>query len=422
MADENAADGRSCINGIIRRLHGIFRFDAFRRKAGEGIPNAPFCSTPLPDVNQPGSTSLLPVALFALSLVGCGGGSGGPNEGIESYRYDIPPDLTDGWSVGSLADVTIGQNSIVRMTQDIEADIYTGIDSVVIVRNGVLVHEAYFDGSAAGFRHDLRSATKSITSVLVGIAIDQGSLPDADAPALAYIAGLGPVGNWDDRKNDIRLRDFLTMSPGLDCNDSDPGSPGNEERMYRSSDWVQFIWNLPMLNDPGQTYAYCTGGVVVLGDLIAGVVGKGVDEYATSELFSLLQIDDYNWEYTPVGQVDTGGHIHMLSRDMAKLGQMMLDNGMWNGQRIVSEAWVEESTQQRLMLDANTGYGYLWWRRQFGPNDEHQSYYASGNGGQYIFVIPSLDTVIVFTGSNYNSSLSGQPLEIIEQYIVPAIQ
>jgi CubicO group peptidase (beta-lactamase class C family) len=368
------------------------------------------------------SVVLIVIGAVMLTSFGCGGGGGSesPQDISDLYNYEIPMNLNDGWTVGSLADANIEQEQIVRMTRDIEATVFTRIDSVVIVRNRVLVHEAYFNGLTAGSRHDLRSATKSITSMLIGISIDQGLLPDANTAVLPYIASLNPIANWDDRKNEIRVNDFLTMSSGLDCDDSAPESPGNEENMYRKNDWVQFVWDLPMLNDPGDTYAYCTGGVVVLGDLISNVAGRRVDDFASSELFAHLNISDYNWELTPAGQVDTGGHIHMLPRDMAKIGETMLRDGVWNGQSIISDSWVQESTQERLIVSEGTSYGYLWWRRAFGGNGEYQSFIASGNGGQYIFVIPGLDLVIVFTGTNYNSSLSSQPLAIIDEYIIPA--
>jgi CubicO group peptidase (beta-lactamase class C family) len=317
--------------------------------------------------------------------------------------------------------VGINQNTIEQATGRLLDNSYPNTDSIVIVRNGLLVHEAYFNGFSATRRHDLRSATKSITSILVGIAIDNGSIGDASEPALPYIPGYPNILNWDDRKNSIRIQDFLTMRPGLACDDQNLASPGNERNMYGLFDWVEFVLNLPIINDPGDVYGYCTAGVVALGAVIDAATGTPVDTFATGALFGPLGIVDYNWEYTPKGRVDTGGHIHLRPRDMAKIGELMLRRGNWGGSSIVSETWVDTSTSYKLTLDSVHDYGYLWWRRLFGSVGQYSAYFASGNGGQYIFVVPSADLVVVFTGGNYNSPLSSQPFEIMSRYVIPAL-
>jgi CubicO group peptidase (beta-lactamase class C family) len=364
--------------------------------------------------------TLLGIAFVAASS--CGGSGGDPTvDAPPSYAYLIPADRGDGWGTVALGDVGISEPLIVNATQSIVDGSYTGIDSMLIIRRGMLAHEYYSTGSWSS-RHDLRSATKSITSLLIGIAIDQSFIVNEIEPVLAYIDGYPTIQNWDDRKNSLSIANFLTMSSGLNCDDGDGGSPGNERNMYPKSDWVKFALDLPMLRDPGIEFAYCTAGVVVLGEVIRESTGVAADEFAETHLFQPLGITNYNWEYSPSGQVDTGGHIHMTSRDMAKIGQLVLDQGVRDATQVVSSSWVTTSTDFHLQANEQNGYGYLWWRRSIGQTGTSLAIIASGNGGQLIFVIPSEELVVVFTGSNYNLALGDQqPLEIMDRYILPAI-
>ena len=329
--------------------------------------------------------------------------------------------MGDNWEVGTLSEVGVSKDLIEQATQAILDDVYTEIDSFVIVRNGRLVHDVYFGNFSATRRHDLRSATKSITSILIGIAIDRGFIVGPSDTVLSHVSTYAQIANWDDRKNDIEVHHLLTMSPGLDCDDGDSSSSGNERHMYPRSDWVKFLLDLRMINDPGDVWAYCTAGVVSLGEVLMAATGEPADEFAEAQLFGPLGISDYGWEFSPSGQVDTGGHIHMRSRDMAKIGELMLRRGDWSGSPIVSSNWVDLSSANHVTLNSSIDYGYLWWRRNFGPAGEYPTYYADGNGGQYIFVVPSADLVVVFTGSNYNSALSNQPFEILDRYVIPAL-
>jgi CubicO group peptidase (beta-lactamase class C family) len=341
---------------------------------------------------------------------------------FEPYVYQPPPALTDGWPTASADTVGLDPAPLEAAANAIGEGTFPNVDSMLVVRQGRLLHETYFHGFDRERLHDLRSATKSITSALVGIAIDEGLLTGVDEPVLPRLGGDAGVRNFDPRKRAITVEHLLTMTPGLACDDWNTASPGNEEKMYKERDWVKFILDLPMVADPGTRYGYCTGGVVTLGAVIGNASGQRADAYARQVLFGPLGITRAEWELTPTGAVDTGGHIRMRPRDMAKLGQLFLQRGLWNGRRVVSEAWVERSTSFRVRTTSNQEYGYLWWRRATErAGAPVQTFYAVGNGGQHIIVAPELDLVAVFTGSNYDASAL-VPQQIFDRYVLTAVR
>jgi CubicO group peptidase (beta-lactamase class C family) len=361
-------------------------------------------------------TALRWIAIASLAGVGCG------KAPFQPYVYEPPPALSDGWQTASADSVGLDPAPLEAAANAIGGGTFRNVDSMLVVRQGRLVHETYFNGFDREKLHDLRSATKSITSALVGIAIDQGLLTGVDERVLPRLGGAAGLRNPDPRKDAITVEHLLTMTPGLACDDWNTASPGNEEKMYDERDWVRFILDLPMVADPGTRYGYCTGGVVTLGAVIGNASGRRADAYAREVLFGPLGITRAEWKLTPTGAVDTGGHIHMRPRDMAKFGQLFLQRGLWNGQRVVSEAWVERSTSFRVRTISNEEYGYLWWRRTTQRSAAPvQTFYAIGNGGQQIIVAPSLDLVAVFTGSNYDTS-AVFPQQIFDRYVLAAVR
>jgi CubicO group peptidase (beta-lactamase class C family) len=192
--------------------------------------------------------------------------------------------------------------------------------------------------------------------------------------------------------------------------------------MYDKRDWVGFILDLPMAYEPGQATQYCTGGVVVLGYIISQRSGMALDAYADAYLFGPLGIHESGWRRSPDGQATGGGGLRLKPRDAAKLGQLYLSGGTWNGVRVLPADWVTAS-QQRLRTLGSDQYGYLWWKRRFARADDFvESFFTSGNGGNDIFVFPTLDLVVVFTGSNYNSPLGDQPFTILSDRVLPSVQ
>src|ERR1017187_9144772 len=236
------------------------------------------------------------------------------------------------------------------METAIRAGEFKKIGSVLVARHGKLVYEAYFDGDAATLR-DTRSATKSITDALVGIAIGEKKLGGADARVLALLPERArKMQNPDPRKDKITVEDFLTMSSPLECDDWNDASRGNEERMYIVEDWAQFILDLPIrgrmhlgekVEAPpyGRNFSYCTGGVFTLSEVLGKVTGMRTDRYAQEKLFGPLGITGVEWVYSPMNVPQTGGGLRLSSRDLLKIAQLFLDAGQWHGRRLVSEAW-----------------------------------------------------------------------------------
>ena len=357
-------------------------------------------------------------AVFIATLLACGKEDPGP------YVYAVPESTGDGWAVMAAEAAGLASAPLEEATSAVRSGSYPGVDSMVVVRGGALVHEAYFNDYSREKRHDLRSATKSFTSTLVGIAIEQRHLDGVSQRVLPLLGGESGLSNVDDRKRAMTVESLLTMTPGLDCDDWNAGSPGNEEKMYKQKDWVRFILDLPMVAPPRERFGYCTGGVVVLGAALGRATGMRADAYARQVLFGPLGISGEEWEFTPTGAVDTGGHLHLRPRDMAKFGLLFLRKGDWAGRRIVSEAWVARSTSFVVRTITGEEYGYLWWRRTAQRSGTAvETFYAIGNGGQQIIVAPSLDLVAVFTGSNYDSSAGAQfPQKLFDTYVLAAVR
>lgn len=369
---------------------------------------------------------------LGLLLSGCGGGdvqqplllgSANPddNPGLPPVATLAPEDTGDGWHPSTPATQAIDDSALSGSFDSLRAGRYPKVDSMVVVRNGRLVAEGYFNGYGRETLHDLRSTGKSFTSALAGIAVDQRLIGVNDLIS-QHIPDFENHANVDARKRAITVRNLLDMTSGLDCDDWDPSSPGNEEKMYVKHDWVKFILDLPVTHDPGTHASYCTGAVVVLGSLISHRSGQALDDYANTWLFAPLDIRQSIWRRSPDGQATGGGGLRLRPRDLAKLGQLYLDGGVWNGSRVLSAAWITESRRATTSL-LNDGYGYLWWKRGFAHDGANiECFFTSGNGGNFVFVFPTLELVVAFTGSNYDSDAMNQPFQILSSGVLPFVR
>ena len=330
-----------------------------------------------------------------------------------------------------------GLNS--KLLRDMEAAIRAGefkkIGSVLVAKNGNLAYETYFDGDASTLR-DTRSATKTITGALVGMAIGEKKLSGVNARVLELLPEHAHrIQNPDPRKENITVEDMLTMSSPLECDDWNDASRGNEERMYLIEDWAQFILDLPIRGhmqmgehpDPpkyGRQFSYCTGGVFVLSEVLQKTTGMRADHYAQEKLFGPLGISDATWVYSPFHVPQTGGGLRLSSRDLLKIAELYRKAGVWQGTRLLDEAWVKTSTQPQVQIDDQTEYGYLWWLKTFKSGGrDYPAYYMSGNGGNKVVVFPALDITVVITSTNYNTrGMHEQTDKLLTDYILAGLQ
>jgi CubicO group peptidase (beta-lactamase class C family) len=338
------------------------------------------------------------------------------------------------WPTASQAETGLSEVRLRSLDAAIRSGEFKKIGSILIARHGKLAYEGYFDGDAATHR-DSRSATKSITDILIGIAIDERKLSGIDAKVLALLPEhAGRIQNPDLRKTAITVEDFLTMSSPLECDDWNDASRGNEERMYLVEDWAQFILDLPIrgrmrvgeqAETPpyGRYFSYCTGGVFTLSEILQKATGVRADRYAGDKLFQPLSITNVEWVYSPMNVPMSGGGLRLTSRDLLKIAQLYLNGGEWQGKRIVSEAWVHLSTQPHARIDEATEYGYLWWLKSFKSGEKsYPAFFMSGNGGNKVVAIPALDMAVVITSTNYNTQgMHEQTEKLLTEYILPAV-
>ena len=328
----------------------------------------------------------------------------------ETYHYTAPVDRHDGIAVGDIAKTPLGVETAQQIVAKVADGTYPGVHSVLLYQDGELVMEEYFYGYDVNRQQQLRSATKSVVSTLAGIAIDHQALT-LDTVALDRLK-LSGFANPDPRKAKITVRDFLTMSSGLACDDHSDTSPGRETVLDDRPDWIQAMYDLPQINDPGKQGFYCSGGVAVVGRVIEKSTGAYLPEYAAHYFFEPLGIAaaDWTWRYDLTNNDKEFAQIRMRPRDMLKLGLLFANGGTWHGRRIVSKAWTDAALSAKSTVDS-TEYGYFWWRPWLNVNGAHVYVSAAqGNGGQKIYILPQYHLVAVFTGGLYNS---GAPMNRI---------
>lgn len=326
------------------------------------------------------------------------------------------------------------QNQLLKeMTDSISHSHYPGIHSVLISKNNQLVYEQYFNGYTQDSLHDSRSSFKSITSLLIGIAIDKGFIKNVNQKVYEFFPEY-PSLKTDPLKKLLTIKNLLEMKSGFDCEEFND-TKDCEEEMSLTKNWVAHSLNLPMKNKPGEIWSYTSVDPVILSGVISKAANMSIMDFAKKYLFDPLGITSYKWTIDPSGNGMTGGSFYIRPIDMMKLGQLVKNKGVWKKKQIISKKWIAESTicdilipdfsnmkssRSKIGIPQPTYYGYYWYRETIKTNDFQENLlFASGNGGQFIFIIESLNLTVVFTQGNYGSFKGKQAFEILAKYIIP---
>lgn len=318
----------------------------------------------------------------------------------------------------------INNSKIEELNRKIAKQNFKDITSIVVLKDGKLLLEEYFNGANRNTLHDTRSVGKSFASTLLGIAVKDNYIK-SESQTLNEFYKLNTFQNYSSSKDSITLKDLLTMSSSFDGSDMNSESPGNEENMYPTKNWVEFALNLPIDKSKvaNKQWDYFTAGVVVLGDIIHKSVPNGLEKYSNEKLFKPLGITKYNWQFTPQKVANTAGSVQLRSLDYAKYGQLYKNQGNWNGKQILSKEWITNSFSHQMTISEDEYYGYLFWNKTYNMNGvNYEVYYSSGNGGNRIFIFKDFPIVIVITSTAYNTTYGHKQVEkIMQNYLIESV-
>lgn len=361
--------------------------------------------------------------------------------------FPIPEDnpqntyLIDSLPGADNATTVFDEEKLAEIVTSIKSGEFGDIHSLIIIHNDELIREEYFRGWNRHMLHWIASAAKSFTSALVGIAIDKGFVNGVDDTLLSFFPEYDDIANFDDRKAAINLKHMLTMTPGFMWDEESVNyfdfcgnwNPENDVgKLFASDDWIEYILSLPMESEPGIEFVYNSGVSHVLSGIVSNTTGQSMENFAKDNLFKALGITKWVWPTDPNGITQGAGGPEGLSLhpvNMAMFGYLFLKNGRLNGEQIISESWIKESTIPQISTHPpTTFYGYQWWiKTDVAINNSEQTYdffLASGLGGQIICIIPTLDLVVVMTADNYtryDPGGLGPAFRLLLDFIIPAV-
>ncbi|WP_184542455.1 serine hydrolase domain-containing protein [Mucilaginibacter sp. FT3.2] len=344
------------------------------------------------------------------------------------FDAKIPANMQDGLPISSLKAAGFDESYLKQMVDSINANKITNTHSVLITRNGKLVYEQYFNGYDEATVHDLRSASKSISSAIVGIVMDKGLLKDTAQKLLEFLpAEYKHAADGDARKQAISIGSLLTMSSGLDAIDFgiDRKSVASEDEYQNSADWLKTVVEAPMINYPGTHANYSSANPYLLGVIVDTVVKHPLDLFIDQNLFAPLGISNYIIFDDQLKRPYFGGGMLLRPRDLLKFGLLYADGGKWENRQLISKSWVDASFKKYLILENHNEkneYGFLWWHYHYQVNGKIiNTVEARGAGGQYIFIVPYYQLVVVITSANFRNGRVWQPEKIMENYILKAV-
>ncbi len=358
------------------------------------------------------------------------------------YVYSQPPALNDGLETASLESAGMETGPLREMMDLVNGTEMHRIHAILVMKDGKLVFEEYFQGYAFDMNaanrdgqwmqygretdHFMASVSKSVTSVVAGIAVRNGLLPSLDRKVIDYFPEYADILTGE--KANITLYHLLTMTSGLDFDENTYpyGDPRNDiSSMFAAADPIRFALSKPLTSVPGERFFYNSGTVNVLAAIIARAVGMTFLDFANAGLFAPLSTEGGVWQAFASGDTFASGGLYVRARELAKIGQLFLEGGAWRGEQVISPEWIARSQQELVRTSGFSfayAYGYLWWIRNFtAQGAARRCFFAAGWGDQYMFIIPDLDMIVVFNCGNYAVSARLSPFDLVEDYILAAV-
>ena len=357
-------------------------------------------------------------------------------------KLETPEQTTDGWRTGSLEEAGIDEKTLVRLVARIERKKIPNIHGILIAKDGKLVFERYFEGYRFAYdgelflgepvrfdaftAHNTMSITKAVTAATVGIAIDQGLISSESLAVWPFFPEYAHL--LDETKRKITIHHLLSMSSGLQWNEWEVSLASTENdliQLFIVADPIGYILAKPAAHEPGSRWNYSGGDVNLLGAVFQRATGRRIDDFSAEHLFAPLGISVFQWSYLKPDILYASGELYLRPRDLAKFGYLFMNDGVWNGRRVVSSEWIAKTLSPYISTAGRSkdgeAYGYQWWSKTFsrGSKPVH-AYVRSGWGGQAVILFPEIGMLSVFTGGNY---VGPDPvLDLVREYLLPAIQ
>lgn len=360
-----------------------------------------------------------------------------------SYTYSVSQQLVDGLKTASVADVGMETGPVVEMMNYLNSNSSHTIHNILIIKNNKLVFEEYFEGYKLDYDapnlngelmeysrttdHPMQSVSKSVTSVLFGIAVKEGYFPDLNKKIIDYFPEYADILTGE--KANITIHHLLTMTCGLAWDESKysiSDSRNDIAQLFASEDPMRFILSKPLLSTPGTNFSYNSRATNVIGAIIEKATGMGFLDYANQKLFEPLRSEGGAWGAYSNGQIHASGGLKFKARELTKIGLLFLNDGIWEGNQTITPDWINTSQYEHVASTQNfipnTSYGYYWWLTNFNLNGtSYKCFFAAGWGDQYMFIIPDLNMIIEFNGGNYLNSSTVSPFDLVNDYILKAI-
>ena len=356
----------------------------------------------------------------------------GCSDNKESNRQGVPADSlgtqtadtlaakwpAKDWSTSTPGKQGLDEQQFTRVNTRIKEN-YPNVYSLLVIRNGFLVFEKYYNGAEENSYNPVYSVTKSVMSALTGIAIREKLISGTEQKAAELIHEyFDSIDNL--KKKDITIENVLTMTGGLESIDN------NYNGYFSSSDWLRYALNKPLTDELGSKFVYNTGLTHILSGIIAERSNQNTKDFADKYLFEPLNIEVKRWDRDPSGCYGGGTGLYLTARDMAKYGNLYLNKGNWDGRQLIPEEWVAASSTKKVEVDKGVDYGYLFWISDMEnktTEKTYNTYRADGAGGQKIVVIPETNMVIVVTANiNARSKDGADTQRLVEDYVIPAIK